>query len=254
LTLKGTGFRPAGSSGLQKIIKQTRVFVVMRLIVLFMILLLTGCASTLPPPQNKENVGAIFREYPHWYKAAKKTERKWGVPVSVQMAIIYYESAFKGDARTPLKRIFGIPTGKHISSAYGYAQALDGTWEEYLDHAGGWFARRNKFESASDFIGWYSDRARKSLGIPSSDPYNLYLAYHEGLGGYQRQSYVKKPWLMAYARKVACKTQVFQDQLAYYEDPYCYRPVPMQTAPVQPCEILPDIDPPECYSCECVEP
>lgn len=230
-----------------------------RLIVISMVLVLVGCA-TVPPPKNKENLGAIFHEYPKWYKAAKKCERKWGVPVNVQMAIIYYESAFKGDARTPFKTVCGIPTWKRISSAYGYAQALDGTWDEYLSQAGGWFAKRNKFESATDFIGWYSCQARQRLGISSYDPYNLYLAYHEGLGGYVRQSYMKKPWLMAYARKVALKSQIFQDQLAYYEDPYHYNPnpaplsMPMQIdAPKSPDENLPDIEAPSYCAGDSVE-
>lgn len=219
-----------------------------RIIVLTMVLVLTGCATTCPPPKNKENLGCIFKEYPHWYKAAKKTERKWGVPVNVTMAIIYYESAFKGDARPPCKRIFGIPTWQHISSAYGYAQALDGTWDEYLACCSPWFAKRNKFESATDFIGWYSTQARNRLGIPSDDPYNLYLAYHEGLNGFARQSYVKKPWLMAYARKVAVKSQVFQNQLAYFENPFGYQSnvIPVQDPPsLQPQEeAQPDLETP----------
>ncbi len=205
-------------------LKQTRLFVI-RLLILTMVLVLAGCASTLPAPRNKENLGAIFNEYPQWYKAAKKCERKWGVPVNVQMAIIYYESAFKGDARPPCKKFCGIPTWEHISSAYGYAQALDGTWEDYLSCCSPWFAKRNKFESATDFIGWYSSQARQRLGISSDDSYNLYLAYHEGLAGYQRQSYLKKPWLMNYARKVAVKSVLFQNQLAYLENPYDYCPM-----------------------------
>lgn len=180
------------------------------------ILILAGCATTTPP-QNKENVVAIFNEYPHWYKAAKKTEKKWGIPVNVQMAIIYYESAFKADARPPRRYYLGLFPGKHISSAYGYAQVLDGTWDDYLSSAGGWLASRTKFASATDFIGWYSATARDYLGISQDDPYNLYLAYHEGLKGYQKGSYLKKSWLMNYAKKVAEKSKVFQHQLAYFE-------------------------------------
>lgn len=228
-----------------------------RVLVLTIVLVLSGCATTLPQPRNKENLGAIFKEYPQWYRAAKKTERKWGVPVNVQMAIIYYESAFKGDARPPFKRIFGIPTWEHISSAYGYAQALDGTWNDYLSCCSPWFAKRNKFESATDFIGWYSSQARNRVGIPSNDPYNLYLAYHEGWNGYLRQSYLKKPWLMSYAKKVAIKSEVFQNQLAYYENPYSYCPMPSfipaapDPTPMQPTpEGLPELDTPNYLACE----
>lgn len=201
----------------------------------FVVLFLTGCATTCPPPHNKENINAIFHEYPHWYKAAKKTEKKWGVPVNVQMAIMYYESAFNSEARPPRKYILGFIPGKHISSAYGYAQALDGTWDDYLSQAGGWFAKRNKFASATDFIGWYSSQVRSRLGIPSDDPYNLYLAYHEGLGGFQRKSYLKKPWLMKYAQKVATKSQLYQNQLAFFEHGV-FEPQPQYHNYVMPTE------------------
>lgn len=216
-----------------------------RLLILTMVLVLAGCASTLPPPRNKENLGAIFKEYPQWYKSAKKCERKWGVPVNVQMAIIYYESAFKGDARPPCKKFLGIPTWEHISSAYGYAQALDGTWEDYLACCSPWFAKRNKFDSATDFIGWYSAQARQRLGISSEDSYNLYLAYHEGLTGYQRQSYLRKPWLMNYARKVAVKSQVFQNQLAYVDSPYNYCPMPVNVPTPMTESVAPSLPMPE---------
>lgn len=225
-----------------------------RLILLGIVLLLAGCATTCPPPRNKENVNAIFHQYPQWYKAAKKTERKWGVPVNVQMAIIYYESAFKGDARPPRKYFLGIFPGKHITSAYGYAQALDGTWEDYLAKEGSWFAKRNKFESATDFIGWYSAQARQRLGIPQNDAYHLYLAYHEGLGGYEHRTYLKKPWLIGYAKKVEAKSELYQMQLAYYEhgdmqendSPPVY--MPAQTVPTEPpIETEPELEPPSYY-------
>lgn len=178
----------------------------------FIALFLVGCAST-PKPRNPENVCAIFKQYPHWYKAAKKTEDKWGVPISVQMAIMYYESSFDAEARPRKKYLLGfIPNGR-ISTAYGYAQALDGTWNDYLSSAGGFFASRNKFESATDFIGWYSAQARQHVGISSDNAYDLYLAYHEGWNGYARKSYLKKPWLMRLAHRVQNKTRTFAAQL-----------------------------------------
>lgn len=209
-----------------------------RILFLMILFILTGCASTLPPPRNTENVGAIFNEYPHWYNAAKKTERQWGVPVSVQMAIIYYESSFKGDARPARKHLLGMIPWKHISTAYGYAQALDGTWEDYLAQRGSFFAARNKFESATDFIGWYSNQARHTLGIPAQDSYHLYLAYHEGLRGFERRTYLKKPWLMRVAKKVASKSDLFQNQLACYEGGVPPENVPA-TFPMNDFESLP---------------
>jgi hypothetical protein len=225
-----------------------------RLLFILILLVVAGCATT-PPPQNKENVYAIFHQYPHWYKAAKKTEKKWGVPVNVQMAIMYYESAFRADARPPRRYLMGFIPGKHISSAYGYAQALDGTWDDYLNQAGGFLSSRTKFASASDFIGWYSAQARDRLGIPQYDAYHLYLAYHEGLTGFERKSYLHKPWLMRYAKSVAVKSQVFRNQLAYYEGGGAIFAQPIQEMPTEihldePAEL----DAPNYYVCNAQDP
>ena len=58
------------------------------------------------------------------------------------MAIIYQESKFIGNNRTPHRYALGvIPVGRQ-SSAFGYSQALDGTWDEYRDGPGGRRARR----------------------------------------------------------------------------------------------------------------
>ncbi|MBL9059215.1 MAG: lytic transglycosylase, partial [Mangrovicoccus sp.] len=55
----------------------------------------------MSPPKNLDNACAIVKERPKYLSAMKKSERKWGVPVNVQMAVIYQESKFDGDARTP---------------------------------------------------------------------------------------------------------------------------------------------------------
>ena len=66
-----------------------------------------------------------------------------------------------------------------------------------------------------DFIGWYANQAHRRAGIPRSNAYDLYLAYHEGIGGYQRKTYLRKAWLMPVARKVANRAQTYRSQLAY---------------------------------------
>ena len=95
---------------------------------LFLVLLLSACGG-MSPPKNLDNACAIVKERPKYLSAMKKSERKWGVPVNVQMAVIYQESKFDGDARTPHTYALGvIPMGRQ-SSAYGYSQAIDGTWD-----------------------------------------------------------------------------------------------------------------------------
>jgi hypothetical protein len=118
------------------------------------------------------------------------------------MAIIHQESKFRRDARPPKKRVLGfIPWGR-ASSAYGYAQAKDDTWDWYISKTGNRGADRDDFEDAVDFVGWYCSMTHRTNGVSKWDAYNQYLAYHEGHGGYRRRTYNKKAWLLGVARKV----------------------------------------------------
>lgn len=171
------------------------------------------CACAALPPKNGDDLCATFRENEDWYTAAEASSKKWGVPVAVQMAIMHQESHFVADAKPPRTWLLGIIPWFRPSSAYGYAQALDQTWETYLDQAGSWGADRDEFADAADFIGWYSHHAHLKLGIAKVDAKNLYLAYHEGPEGYQRKSYLRKAWLRRVADKVARNARRFQNQL-----------------------------------------
>jgi hypothetical protein len=99
------------------------------------------------------------------------------------------------------------------TSAYGYAQALDGTWQEYLNSRQQIEAKRDNFADACDFTGWYCHLSYQELGISKQDTFNLYLAYHEGKLGYKRKSYLNKPWLLAIANKVSRNAQLYRQQL-----------------------------------------
>ncbi len=182
---------------------------------LILLLLVAACGGgNYSAPRNLENACSIVRERPQYLKAMKRAERKWGVPVHVQMAIIYQESKFIGNNRTPIKYVLGvIPMGRQ-SSAYGYAQALDGTWEEYQRAEGGRRAKRDDIRDATDFMGWYMNQTREELGIPLSDARNQYLAYHEGRGGYARGSYRSKTWLLRIANQVGARAETYRQQLA----------------------------------------
>lgn len=165
-------------------------------------------------PRNLDNACSIIKQRPKIYRAMKRTERKWHVPVHVQMATIYQESKFIKDARTPVKYVLGVlPMGRQ-SSAFGYAQALDATWKEYQRAEGGRGARRTDIKDATDFMGWYMNETRDVTGIPLTDASNQYLAYHEGRTGYLRGSYKSKTWLMRIAGEVGARSQMYQRQLA----------------------------------------
>jgi hypothetical protein len=184
----------------------------MRILISLVFLFLTACA-TLPPPNRIDNVCYIFRQYPDWYAAAQKTQSKWSVPIDVQMAIIHQESKFQGDAKPPFQFFLGIiPLGRP-SSAFGYAQALDTTWDLYQRDQGHYFASRQNFKDGVDFIGWYAHSAYQRANIPKNDAYHLYLAYHEGVTGYLNRTYLRKPWLIRVAHKVSAQSAIYRAQL-----------------------------------------
>ena len=183
-----------------------------RFAALALVALLAACGGK-SPPRNLDNACSIVEQRPQYLRAMRKTERKWGVPVPVQMAVIHQESKFDGDARTPHRYALGvIPMGR-LSSAYGYSQALDGTWGDYKDDEGRWRASRTNIYDATDFMGWYMDLTETRNGIPKSDARRQYLAYHEGHAGYRRGSYNAKSWLVRVARRVDDRAQMYANQL-----------------------------------------
>ena len=182
---------------------------------MIVVLLLASCGgSSTTPPRDLDNACTILQQRPDYHKAFKAAERKWGVPVHVQMATIHQESKFVGDARTPFRYVLGvIPMGRQ-SSAFGYGQALDATWDEYLKAENRRFARRDDINDATDFIGWYKNITRERNGVALDDARNQYLAYHEGHRGFRRGSYNSKPWLVQVAGKVATRSDMYQQQIA----------------------------------------
>ncbi len=182
-----------------------------------LIMLVASCgggSSKSSPPRNLDDACSIVRQKPDYLKAFKRVERRWDIPVHVQMAIIHQESKFDGDARTPLRYTLGvIPMGRQ-SSAYGYSQALDGTWEEYQEEQGKRRAKRDDIADATDFMGWYMNNTRERTGVALTDARNQYLAYHDGQTGYLRGTHNSKPWLISVAARVADRSEMYKRQLA----------------------------------------
>ncbi len=184
------------------------------LIAAVLLALLSACGGgQFSAPRNLDDACDILQERPHYRTALRAAERRWGAPVPVQMAKIHAESRFIGDARTPFRYTLGvIPMGRQ-SSAFGYSQALDGTWAEYVRETGNRRARRDNIRDATDFMGWYMDKTEQRNGIPKWDARNQYLAYHEGHTGYARGSYRAKAWLMRVADNVAARAERYEAQL-----------------------------------------
>lgn len=172
----------------------------------------SGGERTEGPPSNQGDICAIFAQRPAWRDAVYAAAHRWGAPVPVQMAIIWRESSFRSNVRPPRTTVFGIRTG-YASSAYGYAQAIDGTWDWYRDETGNRSADRTDFDDAADFVGWYVAKSAMSNGISPNDAYNQYLAYHEGHAGHRRGSYNAKPWLTDVAARVAGQAAQYRGQL-----------------------------------------
>lgn len=176
-------------------------------------LTVAGCGGRKEPPRNLDNACSIVDQRPKYLRAMRRAERDWGVPVPVQMALIHQESRFDGDARTPYRWALGvIPMGRQ-SSAYGYSQALDGTWDQYRASTRNRRASRTDINDATDFIGWYMTETRRRTGLPMSDARRHYLAYHEGWSGYARGSYRSKAWLMDVADRVDTRARRYEAQL-----------------------------------------
>ena len=181
------------------------------LIVLLLAFISSSCVTS--QPSNTADICKIFKEKRGWYKDANKSSRKWGSSIPVMMAIMRQESAFKAKARPPRKKILGFIPGARASSSYGYSQAKTSTWRWYKTKSGNWNAKRDHFGDAVDFIGWYNSVSERTSGIDRNDTYHLYLAYHEGHGGFNRRTFRNKTWLKNVSQKVSRNANTFQNQL-----------------------------------------
>ncbi|MGB0496779.1 MAG: transglycosylase SLT domain-containing protein [Rubricella sp.] len=170
---------------------------------------LTACGSSRrgydardAQPRNVDDACAIFAERPHWRSALEDASDKWGTPIEVKLAIIWRESRFVPNA------------SPGTSSAYGFAQAIDGTWDWYRDATGNRRARRDDFGDSADFVGWYMNRTRDANGLSFYDPYRQYLAYHDGHTGYARGDWRSDFILQRAAQEVQTMAARFRAQLA----------------------------------------
>ncbi len=178
--------------------------------ILFNYLIISGCMGI---PKNQADACSILKQKKSWKSALKKTEKKWGVSPGMQLAFIKTESNFRPTARTQRTYFLGlIPSGR-ISSAYGYSQALDGTWKEYKKNTGNRNHRRSNFAHSTNFIGWYVNKSSRLLGISKNNAYLQYLAYHQGQAGFKTGAYKTKSGLLKVAKKTARNKKIFDDQL-----------------------------------------
>jgi len=176
---------------------------------LLIILFVSACSSI---PSNTKNSCSIFNERYLWYKHAKKSEKKWGTPIYLQLAIIKMESDFDWLAKPPRQKLFKVIPYKRPSSSFGYSQAVKGTWEQYKNETGNKLATRTRFKDSVDFIGWYTGKSEKILKISKKDAFRQYVAYHEGWGNYK--NYKSNEKVIKLAKRVEKQSNIYKNQLS----------------------------------------
>ncbi len=167
-----------------------------------------GIVHSTPSPYIHNNICKLYNYNPNWRIFARKSVAKWGTPEYILIAFVHQESRFVQDARARFR-------GASTSSAFGFPQALNKTWKEYQQSTGNLHAKRTSIHYSLDFIGWYNHKSHRRNNISKNDTRNLYLAYHEGNGGFSRQTYLRKPWLLKVADKVQANAQKYKRQLRY---------------------------------------
>ena len=178
-----------------------------------LIFIISGCSSV---PKNTSDSCSIFSEKYLWYKHAKKSEKKWGAPIYIQLAFIKKESAFNWIARPQRLKLFKIIPYKRPSSSFGYSQAVKKTWEQYKNETGNKFATRVRFKDSTDFIGWYINKTEKILKISKNNSFKQYIAYHEGWGNYK--NYKKNQKVIILAKRVEEQSNLYRKQLKLCEN------------------------------------
>ena len=173
-------------------------------------LLLTGCASE--KVSKSDDVCMVYQKNYDWYRAAYHAQKKHHIDANIIMAVMAQESNYTYNARPGKNYVFNFIPWGYKTSAKGYAQIIDGAWDDYKKENNKWFSSRHSFDDASDYIGWYLNKAVKKLHIKRNDSYHLYLAYHQGLYGYKRHEEKHNQKLDLIAKKVQRNTYRYQKE------------------------------------------
>ena len=153
-----------------------------------------------PPEKMQENACVLLKNYPHWRKVLFEAKRQWKMEPSYILAFLHQESRFN-------------PKALSKSMAYGFAQVKDDSWDWYVLKTGNKIGSRERFDDAVDFISFYAHANVKRNGVALNDVKKQYLAYHEGMGGYEQGSYLEKPWLIEVSDKVVRWANMYREQL-----------------------------------------
>ena len=185
----------------------------MRIFFIFLLVIVNSCSLISRKNFSQDHACSILDSNRSWKRAVTKTTQKWGVSPGMQLSFILTESNFRPRAKTQKTYFLGFfPTGR-LSSAFGYAQAIDSTWETYQKKSGNRFSSRTSFSDSVDFIGWYATETNRKLKLRKSDVFNQYLAYHQGHAGFKRGTYKQKPNLIKAAKRTQNNAIKYNSQL-----------------------------------------
>ncbi len=182
---------------------------------LVIVLFFISACSTVP--KYPQNACKIFDQNYLWYKSAKKSSEKYGVPLHIILAFVKKESGFKRWARPPRTKLFKIVPYKRPSSSLGYSQAVKKTWELYKTETKNPLALRTRFRDSVMFIGWYINKTKKINKIPINDSYKQYLNYYLGWGSYAKKSYKYDKKAIIFAKSVQKQSKIYKSQLSKCE-------------------------------------
>jgi hypothetical protein len=180
-------------------------------------LLLASCTTT--PPRNVDDACAIFAEYGDWFADAKAASQRWGCRSRYCWRSSIRNRPFAPTPEPPRTWYLGFIPGPRPSSAYGYSQALDGTWDRYTAATGNVMAPI----ATSSPMPWISSAgtstkppcatASPNVATPIT---NIWLIT-KARAALPRALTGKKPWLMERARKVSRQAARYGSQLARCE-------------------------------------
>ena len=172
--------------------------------------LLASCSSI---PKSTKNACSIFSERYLWYKHAKNSSEKYGVPVHLILAFVNKESGFNRWAKPERTKLFKIIPYKRPSSSFGYSQAIDKTWDQYKNETNNMLALRSRFKDSVMFIGWYINKTHQMNKIPLNDSYRQYLNYYLGWGNYANKTYQTDKKAILFAKSVQKQSNIYRNQL-----------------------------------------
>ena len=185
----------------------------MRFIFILLFILATSCSLIPKKKVNHDHACSLIESKRSWKRAVIRSQQKWGISPGMQLSFVQTESSFQPRAKTQKQYFLGFLPAGRLSSAFGYAQAIDSTWQTYKESTGKRFSSRTSFSDSVDFIGWYANETARKLKIDKADVFNQYLAYHQGHRGYLRGGYKNKPKLIEVAKKTERNAIKYDSQL-----------------------------------------